>query len=302
MFFVVRPSSYVIRPMVLRYLLRNWLHATAGRKVRDTVVDAARQQLHSQTQEDAQSTDPPELCDLGVVFALGIEARELEGRLSGTVTIRGDGLVVRQGRLQGKHVAICRCGPGRKAAAKATEALISGHHPRWVLAAGLAGGLSSELKRNDVLMADHLVDVSGNRLAIDLKVDAESVAAIPGVHVGRLLTADRIIRLPDEKLALGQKHDAVAVDMESFAVAEVCRARHVPFLAVRAISDPADEELPPDVKNLLTQKTKLSKLGAVTGAVWRRPASAKDMYRLRENALAASERLAGFLADMVGQL
>ncbi|NQU20679.1 MAG: hypothetical protein HQ567_05300 [Candidatus Nealsonbacteria bacterium] len=288
--------------MVIRYLLRNWIHRTAQRKVRQSVADAARQHLHTEEPEDATSDRPAEPCDLGVVFALGIEAGALEERLSGTVIIRGDGLVVRQGLLQGKRVAIVRCGAGGKAAAKATEALISGHQPRWVLAAGLAGGLSAELKRHDILMVDHLVDTAGNRLEIDLKVDRESIATLPGVRIGRLLSADRIIRRPDEKLALGRQHDAVAVDMESFAVAEVCRRRKVPLLAVRVINDTADEELPPDVENLLAQKTKLSQLGAVTGAVWRRPASVKDMYRLRENALAASERLAGFLADMVGQL
>jgi len=288
--------------MVIRYLLRNWIHRTAQRKVRQSVADAARQHLHTEEPEDATSDRPAEPCDLGVVFALGIEAGALEERLSGTVIIRGDGLVVRQGLLQGKRVAIVRCGAGGKAAAKATEALISGHQPRWVLAAGLAGGLNPELRRNDILMVDHLVDVAGKHLAIDLKVDRESLDAIPGVRTGRLLTADRIIRLPDEKLALGRQHDAVAVDMESFAVAEVCRRCKVPFLAVRVINDTADEELPPDVKNLLAQKTKLSKLGAVTGAIWRRPSSVKDMYRLRENALTASQRLALFLADMVGQL
>jgi len=31
--------------------------------------------------------------------------------------------------------------------------------------------------------------------------------------------------------------------------------------------------------------------------MWRRPASAKDMYQLRENALVASGRLAKFLAQ-----
>ncbi len=296
--------------MVIRYLLRNWLHGMAQRKVRETVADAARQHLHPERPEDAKSAQPPEPCDLGVVFALGIEAAALEARLGdtasfaagGTVTIRGEGLVVRQGLLQGKRVAIVRCGTGGTAAAKATEALISGHQPRWVLAAGLAGGLNPELKRYDILMVDHLVDTAGNRLAIDLKVDRQALAAIPGVRIGRLLSADRIIRRPDEKLALGRQYDALAVDMESFAVAEVCRRRKVPLLAVRVINDTADEELPPDVENLLAQKTKLSQLGAVTGAVWRRPASVKDMYRLRENALAASERLAGFLADMVGQL
>ena len=85
--------------------------------------------------------------------------------------------------------------------------------------------------------------------------------------------------------------------METFAVAEVCRHRGVPFSAIRVINDTADEVLPPDVEHLLSQKPGAAQWGAALGSVWRRPASAKDMYQLRENALIASGRLAKFLAE-----
>ena len=39
-------------------------------------------------------------------------------------------------------------------------------------------------------------------------------------------------------------------------------------------------------------------MGAAVGALWRRPASAKEMYQLRENALVASGQLAKFLAEV----
>ena len=207
-----------------------------------------------------------------------------------------------QGGLAGRQVALVLSGAGPQNAAKATEALISGHRPPWVLSAGFAGGLSPELKRHDILMVDHLVDTSGNQLSIDLKVDPASLAAVPGVHVGRLLTADRVIRLPDQKRALFQQYAALAVDMESYAVAEVCRRRRVRFLAVRVINDAVDDELPADVENLLAQKTRAARLGAAASAIWRRPSSVKDMFKLKEHALLASDRLAKFLSGIVEQL
>ena len=242
------------------------------------------------------------LVDLGLVFALEIEAGCLADLLQDVVATRGNGFLVRQGTLQGRRVALVLSGPGREAAAQATEALLAGHQPQWVISAGLAGGLSPELRRQDILMADQLVDAAGNQRSIDLKVDPAALAATPGVHVGRLLTADRIVRLPEEKLALGQQHGALAVDMETFAVAEVCRRRQVRFLAVRVIHDTVDDCLPPDVENLLAQKTTAARLGAAVGAVWRRPSSFKDMYQLKENALLCSLRLAKFLAAMVDGL
>ncbi len=146
-------------------------------------------------------------------------------------------------------------------------------------------------------MADEILDISGRRLSIDLK--SESSAA---VHVGRLLTVDRIIRTPAEKASLGKEHTAVAVDMESWAVGEVCRQDKVRFLAIRVISDTVDDELPEDLDSLIMQRTTAGRLGAAAGTLFRRPSSIKDMLRLKEEALVASDRLAKFLDGVIQQL
>ena len=101
---------------------------------------------------------------------------------------------------------------------------------------------------------------------------------------------------------LGRQHDALAVDMETFAVAEVCRARAVDFLAVRAISDAVDDELPPDIGKLLAQKSFAGQLGAALGSIFRRPAAVKDLFNLHQNALACSSRLAKFLGMLIQRL
>jgi adenosylhomocysteine nucleosidase len=106
-----------------------------------------------------------------------------------------------------------------------------------------------------------------------------------------------VIRTPRDRQSLFQRTGALGVDMETFAVAEVCAARQVPFLSIRVINDTAKEVLPRDVEHLLVQKTAAARVGAALGAVWRRPSSAKEMYQLRENALVASGRLAKFLAE-----
>jgi hypothetical protein len=90
--------------------------------------------------------------------------------------------------------------------------------------------------------------------------------------------------------------------MESWAVGDVCRRRKVRFVAVRVISDTLDDCLPDDIGNLVAQKTRVARLGAVAAALWRRPSSVKDMLGLKERALVASDRLAKFLADVIVQL
>jgi adenosylhomocysteine nucleosidase len=288
--------------MVFRTFWRTWLHNTAREKMREKVLDAAQEEFARQSAR-ADSAESPKLdCDVAIVVALGVEAGGLRDLLSDEFSIRGHGFVARYGKLEGRRVVLAQSGAGREAAGRATDALITAHRPPWVISAGFAGGLCAEVRRNDIVMADSVADTHGKRWVIDLRVDPASLAKSPGVHVGRLLTADRIVRRPEEKLKLGEEHGALAVDMETIAVAGVCREEHVRFLAVRVISDPADEALPDDVERLLGQKTGAARLGAVVGTLWKRPGSVKDMFRLKENALTASERLARFLQSTVTQL
>jgi adenosylhomocysteine nucleosidase len=86
--------------------------------------------------------------------------------------------------------------------------------------------------------------------------------------------------------------------METFAVAEVCARRSVPFHSVRIIHDPADQTLPPDIEKLLNQKTETARLGAAIGTLWKRPSSIKDLWALKENSLVASQKLADFIAKL----
>ena len=113
---------------------------------------------------------------------------------------------------------------------------------------------------------------------------------------------DRVVRLREEKQQLGRRHDALAVDMEAFAVAEVCQERHVELLAIRAISDAVDDELPPDIGKLLAQQSFAGQLGAAVGSIFRRPATVKDLFNLHQSALASSSRLAKFLGMLIERL
>ena len=290
--------------MVLRFFLRQYLGSVAQQKVRETVVKAAQESVNEAVQDAEQQAEDPEQrkCDVGFVFALGIESGGLEDLLANVVTVRGAGILVRRGQLGSKRVVIAQSGPGCEAAAKTTAALISAHQPDWVFSAGFAGGLAKGVGKHDILMAEQVVYHDGRHLSLDLKVDPAALAAIPDVHLGTLLTTDRIIRLPKEKHDLGQKHEALAVDMETFAVAETCRREKVPLIGVRIISDAVDDELPEDLDRLMRQKTVVRKAGAVIGSILNRPGSVKDMLQLKEDALVASDKLAKFLESMIRQL
>jgi adenosylhomocysteine nucleosidase len=294
--------------MFLRSLVTQWLRHRMGEQLREAAVDAvqhAAREAASETKAEnppPQTTLPPTECDVAFLFALAIEAGGLVDRVAERVTTRGGQLVEHVGRIGPRRVAIVETGVGGPAARASCRDMIAVRRPRWIVSAGFAGGLSRELWRGDMLMADHVADLSGRSLSVGLKLDAQTVASKRSLHVGRLLTVDRVIAQPAEKLRLGEEHSAVACDMESMAVAEVCREAKVRFLSVRTISDAADDELPPELEHLIQQTSIAGKLGAAAGAIFRDPKNAKKMWRLRSEALQLSDQLAKFLLGVLPQL
>lgn len=282
--------------MVWQSLVRSWLTQQA-RQAASEAVRAAQQERGAEP-----SDTRPRPCDIGFVFALGIESGGLQDLLEGVVTTRGAGLTFRQGVLRNRSVVLVETGVGQAGAARGTQALLAGHRPAWVISAGFAGALDRRLRRGDIVLADAVIGPDGRRLAIDLKIPPDTSAGNKGLHVGACLTRDAIVRLTAEKESLGRQHGALAVDMESWTVAEVCRQAKTRFLAIRVISDAVDDELPADVETLARQKSTASRLGAAAAALVRRPSSAKDMLKLKGDALVASDRLARFLAGVVEQL
>ena len=282
------------------WFLQHWLRNMAGQTIRETVAGAARQQIAGARQAAEQAAQGPRPCDVGIVFALTNESGGLEDLLEDVVAVRGEGFTVRRGQWRGRHVAMAISGAGRQAAARAADALILGHRPPLVISAGFCGALSPEVRRHDVVVADSLADAAGNVIQLDRSRWAPALPAPPPrVHVGRLLTVDEIVRRAAEKRQLGEKHQALAVDLESLAVAEVCRRQGVPILVIRIATDALDDELPREVDRLTRQRTRAGRWGAAFGAILSRPGVIKDLYKLRENALTASDRLARFLVRVI---
>ncbi|MEQ8787541.1 MAG: hypothetical protein RIC55_14655 [Pirellulaceae bacterium] len=282
-------------------LVSQFAKEAATRKLRDVVDSEMRRHTEGEAEDDQPPVEIPP-CDVLVVFALGVESGGLVDRLEESTTLGGQSFREHSGQLGGQRVVVIESGVGRKAAARATDDAIALHKPAWVVSAGFAAGLREGLKRGQIVMADHLRDEPGGDWSVGFKIAPEAAAATPGLHVGRLLTVDRLVRTRKEKRRLGEEFDAIALDMETTAVAEVCQRRQVRLLSVRVISDTVDDELPREIERLMRQQTLAGQLGAAAGAIIGRPSSVKDMWKLRDDAFKASERLATFLLGVLPQL
>lgn len=285
--------------MMLRWVVSNWIRQNAHQKLRSVVTEA----MHGARESDSEEPDEPlPPIDVVVVFALGVESGGLVDLLQERVMTRFHAHTEHRGQLNGRHVLIAESGVGQEAAHAVTADVIGLYQPNWVISAGFAGALQEELRRGHILMAEEVVDATGKKLSIGLTVDRASIEASPALHVGRLLTVNQLIRTRAQKEQLGEEHAALACDMETLAVGLACQRAGTKFMSVRIISDSLDDELPKEIESLLAQDTLVGKLGAATGAIFHRPSSVKDMWKLKEDALKATDRLAKFLTGVIDQL
>ena len=146
-------------------------------------------------------------------------------------------------------------GIGKAAAACTATELILKHSPDCIINSGCAGGLAPEVAIGDVVLgartAYHDVwcgegNLPGQVQGLPQCFDADpallrtalSLKAEHTVHSGLICTGDWFVttRQEDEKI-LKIYPEALACDMESAAIAQVCRHYGVPFLSYRLISD-----------------------------------------------------------------
>ena len=162
---------------------------------------------------------------------------------------RSDGLwLLRGGAL------LCVGGMGLEAAALAAGRLADAG-AAGLVSFGLAGGLDPSLSPGSIVLPRDIIGSDGARFqANDAWREAVSAAvahARPGaagaVAAGTLLTSGVSIAAIADKAAAFRDTGAVAVDMESAAVAQVAATRGLPFIAARVIVDTAADALPPAV-------------------------------------------------------
>ena len=212
------------------------------------------------TQLDAAGQGGCTLRTLGIVVALATEYRALKRHFHfGRPTKRqiGEGTVpFSQAACGSGSVVVVRAGVGPANAAGAAGALVEHHQPDGLLCVGLAGALGPELKPCDVIVASDTLAVPDPTLGEP--GTASPCASDPVWHdlamrlagdgrrafSGRVVTSPRVILRADRKRQLGETYNALAVDMESAAVAAVARDHGRPFLALRAVSDDANGDLP----------------------------------------------------------
>lgn len=144
-----------------------------------------------------------------------------------------------RGSVPDAQMERCGMGPDR---VRAWLPRLARLQPGAVVVAGVAGGLSPELRAGDVVVAS---EVRGEHGRTVLRAAAPLVAQLRGlgmrVHIGPMVSTDHIVT-EEERERLAAK-GALAVDMESAAVVHAVRDRGIPIAVVRVIVDTAHARL-----------------------------------------------------------
>ena len=187
---------------------------------------------------------------------------------------------------------------------RAADVLRTGASVDACISSGVAGALKDSYQIGQVLAARSLSSetrrTQGDAQALDCSAALVSFAGDCGATVvDRFYTAGRVIERAEDKRRLGKSADAV--EMESFEILREAREAGAPGVAIRGISDLANEDLPLDMSRILTDDGRVSMTRVLSEATLH-PGSLPGLMKLGKQSKQAAEALASFLDKYVAMI
>lgn len=173
--------------------------------------------------------------------------------------------------IPSSHLVICS-GANSQAARQAAHRLTD-QGCDLLVSFGLAGGLDPALPAGTLLAPKEIITPSRERFACWSEIDFPNAVTQP------LAGSDMLLSSPEDKALLMARSGAVAVDMESHAVAYVARERGLPFLVLRAVTDTADMALPAFIAKS-TAADGSTRLGPILLGLFRNPKNLPELLSL----------------------
>jgi adenosylhomocysteine nucleosidase len=199
---------------------------------------------------------------------------------------------------EGHEISVLLTGIGETTSEKTLgcSTFLETRKPDLLISSGFAGALSPALSPGAVI-APAKVRTLKNHGNVDadraLRDEAVRLGALP---IENLITLDRLAKTAQEKARLSFCGEAV--DMESAIVMSRFATAGIPTVAVRAVSDAADEDLPLDFDRCLTPQGAIKAMNLVNQIV-KRPDNLPNIVRFGRQSQQAGHVLASFLEKFV---
>ncbi len=192
---------------------------------------------------------------IGIIVAMGKELNLLLHLIENKSEKTIDNYTIYSGNI-GKHeVFAMQCGIGKVNAAVGTYALINSFSPDLVINTGVAGGADKSVSQMDIVVCECIAHhdiwcgpgtVYGEAAGCPLYFQSEASIIEQvrqskigeNLRYGLICSGDKFISKVEEIETIKSNFpEAIAVDMESASIAQVCHLKNVPVFVLRVISD-----------------------------------------------------------------
>ncbi len=210
----------------------------------------------------------------GIIGAMDSEVKLLTDAMINTSVQNVAGLSFYEGELCGQQTVVVKCGVGKVNAACCAQLLCDRFAVDALINVGVAGGVSSQLSVQDVVVGTSLVQhdfdlrpfgyVQGylgseyggdgqcptvfesDKALVERCFDAAKVVLGEehSCFCGVIASGDVFVAATEQRSFISETFHAMAAEMEGAAIAQVATQNNIPFVVLRTISDLADGSAP----------------------------------------------------------
>jgi len=194
-------------------------------------------------------------------------------------------------QIDGHDIVLVEAGMGMLNAGWAATALAA-EQPDLMISAGFGGAVLPGLKVGDAVAAEQLLQWGGvefEEVAVGF-YGRNAAADALSLPRGAFITCDIIQDKRSLASLLPQGAANPVVEMESAAIAMVAGANGIPFVGLRTVSDPFDEELGFTLDEFCDQRMRI-RIPKVLFTVARKPRIIPQLIRLARNSRIAAASL-----------
>ncbi len=212
---------------------------------------------------------------IGIIGAMDSEIESIKNKMTGVKEKTISNMSFYTGKLKNVDVVLAKCFEGKVNASVCTQTMILKFNPKSIINIGVAGAISDKLNIGGIAVSSSTVEFDFDTTALGydigyvfgldtvyMKCD-EKISSIvfdlleekENVVTGVIASSDKFLSEKEDKDYLKENFDdIIAVDMESASICHVCNLNNIPYCAIRAISDTADNIEFREFLNIATEK------------------------------------------------
>jgi len=218
---------------------------------------------------------------IAILGAMECEVEEIKNYLTDLKEQVYADLKIFTGNIGNKFIILAQTGIGKVNAALNCQYIIDTLNPDTIINIGVAGGIANNLEIGDIVIGNSLVqhdfDVSvlgyakgymctgidkdkptkyfGDKNITDkFKTAFSNLIGQNKIYEGIIASGDQFVSDKKLKEEINKTFNALAVEMEGAAIAQVATKNKIPFAVIRVISDLADGKTE-EYKNVFEKKT-----------------------------------------------